>query len=427
MLDIKRIREKPDEVREGLRARGADAAAVDEALDLDRRRRETITEAEALKSRRNTASKTIGDLRKKGEDTAAAQAEVRAIGERIAALDRTARELDAKMDDLLLRIPNIPHSSLPVGPDKTHNRVVREHGAARAFDFQPKGHVALGERLGIFDFARATRLAAPAPTNSGKPGARLERALIAFMLDVHVQEHGYTEVWPPVLCNPAAMTGTGQLPKLAEDMYRLAGDDLYLVPTAEVPVTNIYRDEIIERPLPICLTAYTACFRREAGAAGKETRGLIRVHQFDKVEMVKFTDPATSYDELEKLVANAEDILQRLGLVYRVLMLCTGDISFSAAKCYDIELWAPGQNDWLEVSSCSNFEDFQARRAGIRFRDKDGKARFVHTLNGSGVALPRLVVAILENGQQADGSVVLPEAIVPYMGGIERLTPGQGL
>jgi len=252
-------------------------------------------------------------------------------------------------------------------------------------------------------------------------GARLERALINMMLDMHVRDHGYTEVWPPALCNTAAMTGTGQLPKMADDMYHVEADDLWLIPTAEVPVTNYFREEIIEGPLPIRLTAYTPCFRREAGAAGKETRGIIRVHQFDKVEMVKFTSPETSYDELESLVDNAEDVLRRLELPYRVLQLCSGDLSFAAAKCYDIELWAPGQKAWLEVSSCSNFEDFQARRAGIRFRDGKGKVRFVHTLNGSGVALPRLIVALLENGQQADGSVVLPEALAPYMGGISKI------
>jgi seryl-tRNA synthetase len=313
-----------------------------------------------------------------------------------------------------------------VGADAQANRVVRQHGRPRTFDFTPKTHVEIGERLGLFDFARATRLSAPGFPLFVGPGARLQRALIDFMLDVHVREHGYTEVWPPVLCNPAAMTGTGQLPKLADDMYRLANDELYLVPTAEVPVTNIYREEIIDRPLPIYLTAYSACFRREAGAAGKETRGLIRVHQFDKVEMVKFVAPGASYDELETLVANAEDILRRLGLVYRVVALCTADLSFAAAKCYDLELWAPGQDAWLEVSSCSNFEDFQARRAGIRFRDGEGKVRFAHTLNGSGVALPRLVVALLENGQQADGSVLLPEALVPYMGGLQTLTVPAG-
>ena len=279
----------------------------------------------------------------------------------------------------------------------------------------------LGERLGLLDFERGARMSgAGFPVYVGR-GARLERALIQFMLDLHTREHGYTEVSPPFVCNSAAMTGTGQLPKMAEDMYFVDKDDLYLVPTAEVPVTNIYREEVIERPLPVCLTAYSPCFRREAGSAGKETRGLIRVHQFDKVEMVKFVEPDASYAELEKLVANAEAVLQRLELPYRVLLLCAGDLSFAAAKCYDIELWAPGQNAWLEVSSCSNFEAFQARRAGIRYRNKAGKAEFVHTLNGSGVALARLVVAILENGQQADGSVVLPAAIVPYMGGLNRL------
>jgi seryl-tRNA synthetase len=283
--------------------------------------------------------------------------------------------------------------------------------------------VELGERLRILDLARASRMSgAGFPLFVGQ-GARLQRALISFMLDMHTREHGYTELWPPTLVNAASMTGTGQLPKLAEEMYRTAGDELYLIPTAEVPVTNYYREEIIDRPLPIYLTAYSACFRREAGAAGKETRGIIRVHQFDKVEMVKFVEPETSYAELESLVDNAEDVLRRLELPYRVVRLCAGDLSFSAAKCYDIELWAPGQNAWLEVSSCSNFEDFQARRAGIRYRAADGKVRHVHTLNGSGVALPRLVVALLENFQQADGSVALPDAIVPYMGGAAKIEP----
>jgi seryl-tRNA synthetase len=308
-----------------------------------------------------------------------------------------------------------------VGADASANRLVRTHGAPPEFAFAPRTHVALGEALGIFDFTRAARMSgAGFPLYVGA-GARLQRALIAFMLDLHVREHGYTEVWPPALVNAAAMTGTGQLPKMQEDMYRLAEEDLYLIPTAEVPVTNIYREEILDRPLPVYLTAYTPCFRREAGAAGKETRGIIRVHQFDKVEMVKFVEPATSDAELETLVGNAEDVLQRLGLCYRVLELCSGDLSFAAARCYDIELWAPGQNAWLEVSSCSNFGDFQARRAGIRYRDPNRKAHYVHTLNGSGVALARLVVALLENGQQADGSVVLPEALAPYMGGQARI------
>jgi len=420
MLDIKRIRENEQEVRQGLKNRGADTAAIDKVVALDKDRRKLLTDVEALKNRRNVVSKEIGALKKKGENTDAIQAEMRDLGDKINAIDVQVREIDTQLDAQMLLIPNIPHSSIPVGPDKYSNKVVREHGKPATFNFKPKTHVEIGDNLGLFDFDRATKM-----TGAGFPlfvgaGARLQRALISFMLDMHVKEHGYTELWPPAVCNSASMRGTGQLPKMAEDMYHVTLDDLWLIPTAEVPVTNFYRDEILDKPLPIYLTAYTSCFRREAGSAGKETRGLIRVHQFDKVEMVKFVEPEKSYDELELLVSNAEDVLKKLGLHYRVLMLCSGDISFSAAKCYDIELWAPGQNDWLEVSSCSNFEDFQARRANIKYR-KDGKARLVHTLNGSGVALARLVVAILENYQQADGSVVLPEALVPYMGGITKL------
>jgi seryl-tRNA synthetase len=423
MLDLKRIRDNPDEARNGLRARGQDAAAVDGILALDRERRRLLTDVEALKSQRNKASKEIGDRKQRGEDTAEGQSAVREIGARIAEIDAQVREADEKLRDRLLVVPNVPHPSVQVGADASANVVVREHGKPRAFDFKPKSHVEIGERLGILDLARATRMSGTGFPLFVGAGARLQRALVDFMLDLHTKEHGYTEVWPPVLVNSAAMTGTGQLPKLAEDMYRLAQDDLYLIPTAEVPVTNYFREEIIARPLPVYLTAYSACFRREAGAAGKETRGIIRVHQFDKVEMVKFVAPATSYDELESLVGNAEDVLKRLDLPYRVVRLCTGDLSFSAAKCYDIELWAPGQDGWLEVSSCSNFEDFQARRAGIRYRDAQGKTAFVHTLNGSGVALPRLVVALLENFQQADGSVALPAALAPYMGGVSVIAP----
>lgn len=425
MLDIKLIREKTQEVQAALDKRGGpcDLAPV---LDADRARRSLVNEVEKLKNERNTVSKEIGIRKKKGEDTAAQEAAMRKLGDRIGEMDAQIRAAEGKLEALLLMIPNTPHASLPVGSDKSANRVVRVVGEQRAFAFKPKSHVEIGEALGLFDFAAAARMTgAGFPLYIG-PGAKLERALIQYMLDLHVAEHGYTEVSPPFLCNAAAMTGTGQLPKLSDEMYFVNADGLYLIPTAEVPVTNIYREEIIEKPLPIFLTAYTPCFRREAGAAGKETRGLIRVHQFDKVEMVKFVEPETSYEELEKLVANAEDVLKRLGLTYRVLELCTGDISFAAAKCYDLELWAPGQNDWLEVSSCSNFEAFQARRAGIRFRRKNGKVDFVHTLNGSGVALARLVVAIIENGQQADGSVVLPEAIVPYMGGIRKLEKATG-
>ncbi len=423
MLDIKRIRENTDEVRERLAARGADVTLLDTVLELDATRRTMLTEVEGLKGERNKTSKQIGALRKQGEDTSTIQAEVRRMGERITALDEQVRAIDVRFLEAQLCIPNTPCASTPVGSDESANVEIRTWGEKRSFDFAPKGHIALGEALDIMDFARAARMSgAGFPLLKGA-GAKLQRALIQFMLDMHVEQHGYTEVLPPYVVNDEAMTGTGQLPKMAEDMYRLPADGLWLIPTAEVPVTNYYRDEIIDQPLPIYLTAYTPCFRREAGAAGKDTRGLIRVHQFDKVEMVKFVDPATSTDELEALVGNAEDVLQALELPYRVLELCSGDISFAAAKCYDIELWAPGQDGWLEVSSCSRFGDFQARRARIRYRDGDGKTQFVHTLNGSGVALPRLVVAILENGQQADGSIVLPKALVPYMGGNARIAP----
>lgn len=422
MLDIKLIRDQEDKVRQGLLARGASLEFLEAVVAEDGVRRKLVTEVENLKNQRNVVSKEIGMLKSKGQDTAATQQSMRELGDLILQKDNEVREIDARLKDNLLRIPNLPHSSLPDGLDASANVVARTHGAARSFTFQPKGHVEVGERLGIFDFARGARM-----TGSGFPlylgrGAKLQRALIQFMLDLHTTKHGYTEMLPPFVVNTASMIGTGQLPKMAEDMYH-ATDDLWLIPTAEVPVTNYYRDDVIDKPLPVYLTAYTPCFRREAGAAGKETRGIIRVHQFDKVEMVKFVEPATSYSELESLVVQAEEVLQLLGLHYRVLSLCKGDISFAAAKCYDIELWAPGQNGWLEVSSCSNFEAFQARRANIRYRRPDGKLDFVHTLNGSGVALPRLMVAILENGQEADGSVTLPEAIVPYMGGIRRLEP----
>lgn len=422
MLDIKRIRENPDQVREGLARRGADPALLDDVIKLDAERRSVLSEVEALKSRRNTVSKDIGAAKKRGEDTELIQAEMRELGKRIADQDQTIKDIDDRLRQSLLRIPNIPHSSTPVGTSADDNVEVRAYGKKREFDFKPLNHIELGQKLGIFDFERGTKIAgAGFPLYVGM-GSRLQRALIQYMLDVHVNEHGYTEVWPPSVVNTESMTGTGQLPKMADDMYH-ATDDMWLIPTAEVPVTNIYRDEIIDRELPIYLTAYTPCFRREAGAAGKDTRGLIRVHQFDKVEMVKFVNPTVSYAELETLTANAEDILQRLGLHYRILSLCSGDISFAAAKCYDIELWAPGQDGWLEVSSCSNFEDFQARRASIRYRDENGKTQFLHTLNGSGVALPRLVVAILENYQNADGSVDIPEPLQPYMGGLKKIEP----
>jgi len=422
MLDIKLIRDNPDFVRAGLKTRHSpvDVSAV---LELDERRRAAITEADQLKAARNEISKKIGALKKAGEDTTEIQRQTREMGEKIAALDETVRGIEEEQRKLLLAIPNLPHESVPSGEDALDNVVVREWGHKKTFDFEPKDHVALGEALGLFDFERAARMSgAGFPLFTG-PGARLERALIQFMLDLHTTKHGYTEISPPYVVTTATMTGTGQLPKMADDMYHAQIDDLWLIPTAEVPVTNLYREEIIREPLPLKFVAHTPCFRREAGSAGKETRGLIRVHQFDKVELVQFVPPGTSYDALEGLVADVEDVLQTLGMTYRVLQLCSGDMSFAAAKCYDVELWAPGHNGWLEDSSCSNFEAFQARRANIRWKNADGKTEFVHTLNGSGVALSRLYVAILENGQQADGSVVLPEAIRPYMGGIDRLVP----
>jgi len=423
MLDLKTIREREADVRQALENRNSDVRLLDPVLELDRRRRAALAEVEMLKNQRNVASKKAGELKKAGQDIAEIQQSMRSIGDRIAALDQQVRETETELHQALLRIPNIPHASVPVGKDAAANREVRRYGEPKTFSFAPRPHWELGARLGLFDFERGAKLAGTGfPLYTGL-GARLERALIQFMLDVHTTEHGYVEVSPPFLVNTAAMTGTGQLPKMAEDMYHVQSDDLWLVPTAEVPVTNIYREELIRAPLPIKLTAYSPCFRREAGAAGRETRGLIRVHQFDKGELVKFVEPETSYDELEKLVADAEDILRRLGLTYRVLQLCTGDLSFAAAKCYDIELWAPGQQAWLEVSSCSTFEDFQARRAQIRYRNRDGKPAFVHTLNGSGVALARLVVALLENGQEADGGVALPEALQPYLGGLRRIAP----
>lgn len=422
MLDLRRIAENPELIAEGLRAKGADVSVAD-VLALHDERRRLVTQVEEKKNERNVISKELGRRKQAGEDITSQQHSMRDLAEHIRGLDQRVREIEETLSERLLVLPNVPHASVPVGADPSANRVVRTWGQPRTFAFQPKPHWDVGQRLGIVDFERAARL-----SGSGFPlllgaGARLQRALIQFMLDLHTREHGYVEVAPPYLVNPAAMTGTGQLPKLAEDMYHVPADGLYLIPTAEVPVTNLFREEILDRPLPIRLAAHTPCFRREAGAAGKETRGLIRVHQFEKVELVKFVEPSTSYEELESLVANAEAVLQRLGLHYRVIELCTGDLSFAAAKCYDIELWAPGHGGWLEVSSCSNFEDFQARRAGIRYRAANGKPAFVHTLNGSGVALPRLLVALIENGQEADGSVVIPEALRPWIGGLERIEP----
>jgi len=422
MLDIKKLRENPDEIARRLSTRG-NKYDLQGVLALDQERRHLQAETEKLKNERNTASKEIGRLKKTGQDTGAMQESVRKIGERVAEIDAELKALEQRQHEKMLMIPNLPHASVPVGTSEADNRFVRAWGKPREFSFTPAPHWDIGARLKILDFERAARLSGAGFSLFRGAGARLERALIQFMLDLHTSHHGYTEISPPFLCNADAMTGTGQLPKMAEDMYRLADEQLYLVPTAEVPVTNIYREEIISEPLPLSFVAYTPCFRREAGAAGKLTRGLNRLHQFDKVELVRIVEPSNSYEAHEQIVANAETVLQKLGLPYRVIELCTADISFAAAKCYDLELWAPGQNTWLEVSSCSNFEDFQARRAGIRYRNADGKVEFVHTLNGSGVALARLYVAILENYQEADGSVVIPEVLRPYMGGIERISP----
>ena len=423
MIDIKRLRDNPGEIRNALVRRNHPTDNLDRILELDRIRRESITKVEELQNKRNTLSKEIGALRKQGTDASAQQAEVRAMGDDIASLNTVIAATEAELQNALLNIPNIACATIPTGADASANRVVKHWGTAPEFSFAPLNHIQLSDKLRLLDLPRGAKI-----TGSGFPifvgqAARLQRALIQFMLHLHATKHGYTELAAPYVVNTDTMRGTGQLPKFKEDQYHTDVDDLWLIPTAEVPVTNFFRDEIIERPLPIYLTAHTPCFRREAGSAGKDTRGILRVHQFDKVELVKFVHPETSYDELEKLLANAEAVLQALGLHYRILELCSGDLSFSAAKCYDIELWAPGHNGWLEVSSCSNFEDFQARRANIKFRDKDGKPRLLHTLNGSGVALPRLIIAILEQYQQADGTVKLPEALHPWLNGMTELTP----
>jgi len=425
MLDIKLIREKPDFVRQRLATRGrGDEARITEIAALDEQRRKLVSEGDTLKAQRNTVSKEIGALKSKGQDASAQMAAMKQVGERITALNTEVAALDVKLQDILLMIPNLPHESVAVGKEAADNPEVKRWGEAPKFTFQPKAHWDIGEQLGILDFARAAKISGSGFILYKGAGARLERALINFLLDLHTSEHGYTEILPPFLINRNAMIGTGQLPKFEEDMYRLRDEEMYLAPTAEVPVTNIHRDEILrEELLPIYYCAYTPCFRREAGAAGKQTRGMIRVHQFDKVELVKFAKPESSYDELEKLVADAEKVLQLLGLHYRIVLLCSGDVGNASAKTYDIEVWAPGQNAYLEVSSCSNYEEFQARRANIKFKDAAGKNRYVNTLNGSGTALPRLYVALLETYQQADGSVKIPEPLVSYMGGLREIRP----
>lgn len=417
MIDPRILRETPDELRAWLAAKKTDLD-VDRMVALEDRRRELAGSVSELNQKRNVLSKAIGPKIKAGEDVEPLKAEVRETGDAIKTAEDEAARVEAELNDLLLRVPNRPHASVPVGRSEADNVVGEPIGDAPAFEFAPRPHWEIGEKLGILDLHAGARLSGSGFFVLKGLGAKLERALISWMIDVHVAEHGYTEILPPHIVSSAVMTGTGQLPKMADDMYRIEGEDLYLIPTAEVPVTNLHREEILEPGrLPIRYVAFTPCFRKEAGSYGKEVRGITRVHQFDKVEMVRFVEPETSYDQLEELRGNAETLLRRLGLRYRVLTLCTGDLSFAAAKCFDLEVWAPGMNTWLEVSSCSNFEDFQARRAGIRYRSEaGGKPRFLHTLNGSGLALPRTVIAILESYQRADGTVVVPEVLRPYMG-----------
>jgi seryl-tRNA synthetase len=417
MIDIHLLREDPERLREGLRAKKSDID-LDRLIGLDARRRELTQLIDTLNHERNTKSKEIGPRVKAGEDAEALKAEVGAIKDRIKDAETEAAETREAFEALLLQIPNMPHASTPTGASEADNRIHEPWGEKPKFGFAPKPHWEIGEALGILDLAGGAKLAGSGFYVLRGAGARLERALISWMIDVHTAEHGYTEIQPPHLVSSAVMTGTGQLPKMAHDMYRIEGEDLWLIPTAEVPVTNLHREEILDAGrLPIRYCAFTPCFRREAGSYGKEVRGITRVHQFDKVEMVQIVEPGTSYEALETLRGHAEALLQRLGLCYRVVELCSADLSFAAARCYDLEVWAPGMDLWLEVSSCSNFEDFQARRAGIRYRPEAGaKPQFPHTLNGSGLALPRTVIALLETYQQEDGSVAVPAVLQPYVG-----------
>ncbi len=424
MLDIKWVREHIGEVEQALKNRGSKVDLL-RFKELDSRRRGIIVEVEQLKNKRNVVSGEIAKLKKSGQPAEDKVVAMRGLGDKIKELDGELAEVEQELNLLMLDIPNVPDKSVPVGPDETANVVVREWGEKPRFDFEPKPHWDLGIDLGILDFERAAKITKTRFVLYWDLGARLERALLNFMLNLHTAKHGYTEVFPPILVNSASLIGTGQLPKFAEDLFKVQGEDLYLIPTAEVPVTNIHRDETFAADeLPRYYCAYTPCFRSEAGAYGKDTRGLIRHHQFNKVELVKFVKPETSYEELEKLTANAEAILQNLGIHYRVVALATGDLGFSSAKTYDIEVWLPGFGGYKEISSCSNFENFQARRANIKFKENPkAKPQFVHTLNGSGLAIGRTVAAVIENYQQADGSVRVPEVLKPYMGGAEVITP----
>jgi len=422
LLDAKYIRSNPDEVRAALAKRKKEVN-LDKFLALDEKRRSILSEVEQLKNKRNVVSQEIARLKKEKKDAEALIAEMQQVSGTIKELDDKVREVEAELNDILLTIPNIPHESVPLGESDNDNIEVRRWGTPREFGFEPRPHWDIGEDLGILDFATAAKVTGARFTFYKGLGARLERALFNFMVDLHATEHGYTEVFPPYMVHRHSMVGTGQLPKFEEDAFKVAGTDYFLIPTAEVPVTNMYREQILDSDqLPIYHVAYSACFRAEAGSAGRDTRGLIRQHQFNKVELVKFTRPEDSYEELEKLTRDAEDVLRLLGLPYRVSMLCAADLGFSSAKTYDLEVWMPSYGRYVEISSCSNFEDFQARRADIKYRPgPNEKARYVHTLNGSGVAVGRTVAAILENYQQEDGSVIIPERLRPYMGGVERI------
>ena len=419
MLDLKFVRANIDTIKEMIGNRGYDLD-LSKFEGLDKERRNRLTALESMRHRRNQVSEQIADMKKRGEDASEVIKDMKQVSSDIKEKEKDLSQFKEELNDLLMVIPNIPHESVAIGKNEKDNPVIRKWGEIRKMDFDPLNHWEIGERLGILDFANAAKLAGARFALYRGFGAKLERALINFMLDVHTEDHGYTEVLPPFMVNSASMTGTGQLPKFKEDLFKIKGWDLYLIPTAEVPVTNIHREEtLLEEQLPIYYVAYTPCFRSEAGSYGKDTRGLIRQHQFNKVELVKFTCPETSYDELEKLTRNAEDILRRLELPYRVVSLCTGDLGFSAAKTYDLEVWLPGQKLYREISSCSNFVDFQARRSEIRFKRKGGSGtELVHTLNGSGLAVGRTLVAIIENYQQKDGSVVIPDALKAYMGGL---------
>lgn len=429
MLDPTLVRDNPDAVRAGLSNRGLDPdVALQGVAALDAERRRLIPEVEGLKREQNSAGEQIAQAKRQGLDTSAIQDTNKQRAQRIKQLSAELEAIEARRLDALMVLPNLPHASVPVGKSSADNREVRRHGDPGTFDFEPQAHWDLGPALGILDFERAVRIAGARFAVLSGAGARLSRALINFMLDLHTREHGYREMEPPFMANRAALTGTGNLPKFEADLFKIAGDwDLFLIPTAEVPLTNLHREEIVDgRLLPIKYTAYTPCFRSEAGSYGQDVRGLIRQHQFDKVELVKITTPEQSYDELETLVANAEEVLKRLELPYRTVLLCTGDMGFASAKTYDIEVWLPSQKTYREISSCSNTEAFQARRANIKYRPGgSGKAELAHTLNGSGLAVGRTLIAILENCQQKDGSVLIPPALRPYMNGLEAITPGR--